>query len=171
MPFPSLLFCTTLLCLTRKMPVVRVHCAFFPEMKNLFTALKRQCSRPRTGRCLCAAPPNGWNIQMRYSAQIRTTRQKDPGLHGRGYGVCKGASSGRRPVSAAPVTTLFGNCFRFVTVGAAPLAGRFCRQKQTFLALAAKISTEMHGFCAICTQNGNFLVYFTSGQNEINFLK
>lgn len=45
MPFPSLFFCTTLLCLAHKMPVVRGHCTFFPEMKNPFhctKAAKRQ---------------------------------------------------------------------------------------------------------------------------------
>lgn len=45
MPFPSLFFCTTLLCLTHKMPAARGHCTFFPKMKNLFhctKAAKRQ---------------------------------------------------------------------------------------------------------------------------------
>ena len=45
MPFPCMFFCTTLLCLTQKMPAVRGHCTFLPKMKNPFhctKAAKRQ---------------------------------------------------------------------------------------------------------------------------------
>lgn len=57
MPFPSLFFCTTLLCLTHKMPVVRVHCAFFPKMKNLFHCTKAAVRQPPHGPLFlrCAA--------------------------------------------------------------------------------------------------------------------
>lgn len=49
MPFPSLLFCTTLLCLTQKMPVERGHCTFFPKMKNLFHCTKAAVRQPPHG--------------------------------------------------------------------------------------------------------------------------
>lgn len=49
MPFPSLFFCTTLLCLTHKMPVVRGHCTFFSEMKNLFHCTKAAMRQPPHG--------------------------------------------------------------------------------------------------------------------------
>lgn len=171
MPFPSLFFCTTLLCLAHKMPVVRGHCTFFPKMKNLFHCTKAAKRQPPHGQpLLCRTAKRMECINTIQRVNLRYTAE-NPCLCGRGCSARKGASSGRHRAAAGPVTTLLGNCFRFVTIGAAPLAGRFCRQKRTFFALTAQISTKTHGFCATCTQNRNFLVYFTSGQNEINFLK
>ena len=171
MPFPSLFFCTTLLCLTHKMPAARGHCTFFPKMKNLFHCTKAAVrQRPAQAAALRrTARRIGYiktiqRVNLRYAAE-------NPCLYGRDCGARKSASSGRNRAAAVPVTTLFGNCFLFVTIGAAPPAGLFCRRKRTFLALTTQISPETHGICATCTQNRNFLVYFTSGQNEINFLK
>ena len=171
MPFPSLFFCTTLLCLTHKMPVVRGHCTFFSKMKNLFhctKAAKRQ--RPAQAAALRRTAKRMEHINTMQRVNP-CNAAKNPCPCGRGCGARKGASSGRHRAAAGPVTTLFGNCFLFVTIGTAAPAGLFCRRKRTILAFAAQISPKTHGFCATCTQNRNFLVYFTSGQNEINFLK
>lgn len=103
MPFPSLFFCTTLLCLAHKMPVVRGHCTFLPKMKNLFhctKAAKRQ--RPaqaaalrRTARRV-ASIKTIQRVNLRYAAEkslpVRTRLRRSQGCvigaAPRGSGAC-----------------------------------------------------------------------------------
>ena len=171
MPFPSLFFCTTLLCLTHKMPVVRGHCTFFSKMKNLFhctKAAKRQ--RPAQAAALRRTAKRMEHINTMQRVNP-CNAAKNPCPCGRGCGARKGASSGRHRAAAGPVTTLFGNCFLFVTIAVGRPNGSFHRRERIFLAQNAAFCTKWNQICATCTQNGRILVDFTSGQNEKDFLK
>lgn len=140
MPFPSLFFCTTLLCLTHKIPVERGRYTFFPKMKNLFHCTKAAVRQPPHGPLLlCRTAKRIKHIKTMQRINLCNTAERSLPVRAR-IRRLQGCVIGAKPRGGGPcnysVWKLFSFCnhWRGPTCGAVlpPKVDISCTCRQNF---------------------------------------